>query len=151
MLNCLTGQTGADYLRYIWSWLCCALDMTLFSFYWYFGGPWRYWELCWNNLIWRFQSNRFATYYNPPLNKGFTHTLPCIEDGFSPCKVQTPYHDNDLIFPLTLPNPILLNAARSSMRLRCGSGEVRMLAPVGPFFWPLPILAPWWLFLVFFC
>jgi hypothetical protein len=52
--------------------------------------------------------------------------------------------------PLTLPHPILLNAARSSMRLRCGSGEVRMSAPVGPFFWPLPVLAPWWLFLVFF-
>ena len=40
--------------------------------------------------------------------------------------------------PLTLPNPILFNAARSSMRLRSGSGEVRMLAPVGPFFWPSP-------------
>jgi hypothetical protein len=35
------------------------------------------------------------------------------------------------------------------MRLRCGSGDVRMPAPVGPFFWPLPVLAPWWLFWVF--
>jgi hypothetical protein len=43
---------------------------------------------------------------------------------------------------LTLPNPMELNAARSSMRLRCASGEVRMPAPVGPFFWSLPVLAP---------
>jgi hypothetical protein len=40
--------------------------------------------------------------------------------------------------PLTLPNPILLTPARSSMRLRCGSGEVRMPVPMGPFFWPSP-------------
>ena len=35
---------------------------------------------------------------------------------------------------LTLNDPKVLTPARSSMRLRSGSGEVRMLAPVGPFF-----------------
>ena len=50
--------------------------------------------------------------------------------------------------PLTLPNPILLTPARNSMRLRCGSGEVRMPAPVGPFFWPSPFwpLDDFWFF-----
>jgi hypothetical protein len=32
---------------------------------------------------------------------------------------------------ITLPNPNVLTPARSSVRLRCGSGEVRMPAPVG--------------------
>ena len=40
--------------------------------------------------------------------------------------------------PLTLPSPKVLTPARSSMRLRSGFMEVRMLAPVGPFFWPSP-------------
>ena len=40
--------------------------------------------------------------------------------------------------PPNIKRPMELNAARSSMQLRSGSGEVRMLAPVGPFFWPSP-------------
>jgi hypothetical protein len=69
----------------------------------------------------------------PPLSQQFQEKPNCK-------KKDTSTQDPNITQPNTLKCGAEFDAA--PMRFRCGSGEVRMPAPVGPFFWPLPVLAP---------